>query len=186
MSCPVQVYDKKLAELRAKGDPIKLRFDEAETRDSALQSLSNACQHNLAWCKTDDPKYAHIDAKERETVANESRATLQWLEDVMRQQAPLSKTDPPAVLTKGITDRQRVLHNVCSVIINKPVPPPPKPEPAVDGKKAADGGKEGSQHSTAEGVPPDAGASPMETDTAAAAPADSVPAANNADAMDQS
>lgn len=82
----MQVYEAKLAELRAKGDPIKLRYIESATRDSAVQALTNTCQHNLQWVQTDDPKYAHIEAGDRETVQKESVAALGWLEEKMKAQ----------------------------------------------------------------------------------------------------
>jgi hypothetical protein len=174
----VQVYVSKLEELRRKGDPIKLLFDESLTRDDALQRLSNACQHNLAWCSTEDPKYAHITAEDRKTVETESQAALQWLEDTMRKQGALSKTEPPAELTSTIIEKERVLHNVCNQIIHKPAPPPPKAEPPAEEMKSAEEDVkrgEGAAAAPPEGAladgAPDGGSSPMETDTAAPAPA---------------
>lgn len=182
-----QVYDGKLAELHAKGDPIKLRYDEAGTRDGALQALSNACQHMLEWTRTEDPKYAHIEAKDREAVSAEATTALKWLEDTNKQQAALAKTDPPAVLTKDIEARKRALENVCKPIVNKPAPPPPKAEPKAEEAKPAEGEAAGA--AAADGAAPEGeaaggeeGATPMEQEGAeTAAPA----AAEGADKMDE-
>jgi heat shock 70kDa protein 4 len=149
-----QVYEGKLAALREKGDPIKLRYDEAATRDGALQALSNAAQHNLSWCGTDDPKYAHIEAGDRETVQKEAASALVWLEAKASAQRALSKADPPAVLTRDIDARRSTLDAVCSPIINKPAPPPPKPEKKAEEPAKADAeAAAGTPAEGAEGAP---------------------------------
>ena len=184
------MYDGKLAELHAKGDPIKLRYKEAETRDGAMQALSNACQHMLEWVRTEDPKYAHIEAKDREAVSAEATTALKWLDDSAKQQAALAKTDPPAVLTKDIEARKRALDNVCKPIVNKPAPPPPKAEepkaeaaaPAAGGEAPAGEGAEGAAAGEAAPAADGDGATPMEQEGGEAAPA---AAAEGAEKMEE-
>ena len=150
----VQVYEGKRAGLKAKGDPIKLRYDESFTREGAAQALSNACQHSLMWCETTDEKYAHISAEDRAVVAGECNAALSWLQEKMTAQSALAKSDPPAVLTVDLEARLKTLHNVCDPVINKPAPPPPK------------------QEAPAEAAPMEADPAPAEAGTEGTAPAD--------------
>jgi heat shock 70kDa protein 4 len=166
----VQVYEAKLAELKAKGDPIKLRYIESATRDSTFQTLSNACQHNLQWCTTEEPKYAHITAAEREVVSKESTSALAWLEEKMKAQGPLTKMDAPAVLTKEISDRKSTLDAVCNPVLNKAVPPPPKPEKKAEPK--VEGPTEGT------------GEAPMQEDAVPPAPSAEA-AVQSADPMEE-
>ena len=169
----LQVYEEKLAALRAKGNPIKLRYDEAGTRDAAAQSLSNSCQHNLQWAQTEDPKYAHIDAGERETVSKECAAALTWLDEKMRAQSVLSKTDPPAMLTNDILARKKAVESVCNPIINKPVPAPPKEEKKEEPKAPAPAEGEAAQPAAAANAATGE-AEPMQEDV----PADAAAAAS--------
>lgn len=148
-----QVYEAKHNELKQKGDPILLRYNEAGTRDHAIQSLSNACQHGLEWVKTTDPKYSHIEAGDRETVRAECTAALSWLEGKASAQSALSKVDTPAVLTHELIQRKQALDNVVHPIVNRPAPPPPKQEPEV--KATAEPEKAGGPAPMEEDAPSD-------------------------------
>lgn len=173
-----QVYEAKLAELHERGDPIKLRFSEAATRDGAAQALSNACQHNLSWCATEEPQFAHISADERSVVSQECSAALAWLQEKMAAQAALAKTEPPAVLTKELEDRKATLANVCTPVMTKAAPPPPKEEDKEE--PAAATPTEGAEAAVGEEAGADAAEAPA---AAAAAPS---PAAEAASPMDES
>lgn len=146
------MYEAKHSYLKEKGAPILLRYSEASTRDQAMQSLSNACQHGLEWVKTNDPKYAHIEAGDREAVRAECAAALSWLEGKSAAQAALSKVDQPAVLTHELIQRKQTLENIVHPIMNKPAPPPPKPEAEV---KVADTDKAGGPAPMDEDMPGD-------------------------------
>jgi hypothetical protein len=121
------VYESKLEGLKAKGEPILMRYNESLSRDAAVQALSNACQHGMQWVGTTDPKYAHIGAEDRETVQRECASTLSWLESKQSAQAALAPHDDPAVMTSELAQRKQTLENVIGPVINKPAPPPPKP-----------------------------------------------------------
>lgn len=169
----MQVYEAKHTDLKSKGVPILLRYNEASTRDQAMQSLSNACQHGLEWVKTTDAKYAHIEANERETVRSECAAALSWLEGKAAAQAALSKVDQPAVLTHELIQRKQTLDNMVHPIMNKPAPPPPKLE--AEGKASEEADKSN-------------GPAPMDEDTpgdASAAPDASKPTDSEAQPMDE-
>ena len=154
----MQVYESKHTGLKAKGDPIVLRYQESQTRDAAVQQLSNKCQHGLQWVTIapNEPKHAHVEAGEIDTVKQECSAALTWLEGKNSAQAALAKFDDPAVLTHELIQRAQALDNVVVPIMTKPVPPPPKP---AEPEKGADANKA------------DKEAAPMEEDTPAAAEA---------------
>lgn len=150
------MYESKHEYLKAKGDPIVMRYQESQSREDAVQQLSNKCQHGIQWvlAAPNDPKLAHIEAGELETVKQECSAALTWLEGKNTAQAALSKFDDPAVLTSELIQRKQALDNVVVPIMAKPVPPPPKP---AEPEKAPEADKADKQ------------AAPMEEDTPAAA-----------------
>lgn len=164
----MQVYEAKHADLKSKGAPILLRYNESSTRDPAMQSLSNACQHGLEWVKTTDPKFAHIEGSDREAVRAECAAALSWLEGKMSAQGALSKVDEPAVLTHELLQRKQTLDNIVHPIMNKPAPPPPKPEPETKPTKEAE---------------TESGPAPMEEDTPSNAVPDASKTAGEAEAQ---
>jgi hypothetical protein len=163
----MQVYESKLTGLKAKGEPIIMRYQESQTREAAIQQLSNKCQHGIQWATKapSDPQFAHIQPGDLEIMKKECSATLTWLEGKNAAQAALAKHDDPAVLTSELIQRKQTLENVIVPIMTKPVPPPPKPAPEPEKKPEAD--KE---------------AAPMEEDTAA--PAGEQAAAGAAPATD--
>lgn len=125
----MQVYESKHTGLKAKGEPIIMRYQESQTRDAAVQQLSNKCQQGMQWAQNapNDPKFAHIEAADLEIVKKECTSALAWLEGKNNAQGALSKFDDPAVLTSELVQQKQTLENVCSPIMNKPIPPPPKP-----------------------------------------------------------
>merc|ERR1711871_381413 len=58
-------YVKKLDELKKMGDPVELRFKEAEKRPAALAKLKKAVQDCLLFVSSEEEKYDHISAEER-------------------------------------------------------------------------------------------------------------------------
>lgn len=125
----MQVYESTHGGLKAKGEPIVMRYQESQTRDAAVQQLSNKCQHGLQWVidAPNDPKLAHIEAGDLAIVKGEFSSALAWLEGKNSAQAALAKFDDPAVLTSELIQRKQTLENVVVPIMTKPVPPPPKP-----------------------------------------------------------
>lgn len=161
----VQVYESKHEGLKALGEPIIMRYQESQTRDAAVQQISNKCQHGMQWVMNarTDPNFAHIEPAELETMTNECKATLSWLEGKNSAQGALSKFDNPAVLTSELIQKKQALENVIVPIMTKPVPPPPKP---AEPEKKPEADKEAAPME--EDTPPPAG-EPVAEGTAPAA-----------------
>jgi hypothetical protein len=139
-SAVLQVYESNLTGLKARGDPIIMRYTESQTREAAVQQLSNKCQHGIQWATKapSEPQFSHIPPGDLEIMKKECMAALQWLEGKNAAQAALAKYDDPAVLTSELIQRKQTLENVIVPIMTKPVPPPPKPAPEPEKKVDAD------------------------------------------------
>lgn len=122
------VYVAKLEELQKLGDPIALRFSEAEARPAAAQILNQTCQNYLAMAMSDVEEYNHIDASEKDKVIKECEAASKWLTEKLQMQQQLLGTDDPCVLASDILKKQDVVDRFCRPIMSKPKPPPPKKE----------------------------------------------------------
>lgn len=131
------VYSAKLEELKKVGGPIELRHIEDSARGPAADSLRQTAESYLAFARSEAAAYAHILASERETVAKEAQAALDWLNDKQSQQAKVPKTSDPVLITHDITKKRETLDRVCKPIVNRPAvkadPPKPAPAPAPEG-----------------------------------------------------
>jgi heat shock protein 4 len=124
------VYAAKMEELQKMGGPVAERFEEAQTRGSAAQTLETVCGVFMAQCA--DAKFEHIDEAERAKVVKECTEAKEWLADKVAQQAALPKTSPPAVLTKEMIARKETIERFCKPIMSKPKPAPKPEEKAAE------------------------------------------------------
>lgn len=81
------------------GGPIEARAIEDQTRGPASDTLRATAESYLAFARSDAPQYAHITPAERETVAKEASAALEWLNEKL-------------MLQVGRTQRQHVVVGV--------------------------------------------------------------------------
>merc|ERR1712117_877383 len=152
------VYMAKLTDLKAKGDPIKRRKVEYETRPKALEALGRSLQlatKALDSYKAGEEKYNHIDKAEMEKVERLVGEKREWLDKNTQLLHGLSKTADPPVGTQSIRNEMSGFESLVNPILNKPKPkvePPPKekqdekkgdeptvdPAPEVNGGAAAD------------------------------------------------
>lgn len=159
------VYIAKLEELKKMGDPVELRKKEEEERPGAIGSLEYCIRSFADAARSPDPRYAHIEAGEKEKVLEECAKADAWLKDALKQLHGLGKTSNPPVLAADIRKKAEALDRFCKPIMMKPkpapppkegeAPPPPKEEPKRD--------SEGPEPMDAEGgAPPNAES--MQTD----------------------
>lgn len=142
------VYVEKLAGLRGHGDPIELRYIEAGVREPAANSLTATANVYLNTARSQDAKYAHIDAADKQKVIDEAQRALDWLNEKRALQAQVAKHEDPVLLSSDIKKKEDTLRRVADPILTKPAPPPPKAEPK---KEEAPPPKE--PEATAEGAP---------------------------------
>lgn len=63
-------YVKRLDGLKVMGDPIQLRWRENDDRPKAASQLREALNMYLTMAQSDDDKYSHIEASEKEKVVS--------------------------------------------------------------------------------------------------------------------
>jgi len=126
------VYLAKLTDLKAKGDPIKRRKVEYETRPKALEALGRSLQlamKALDSYKAGEEKYNHIDKAEMEKVERLVAEKREWLDKNTQLLHGLNKTAEPPVGTQSIRNEMTGFESLVNPILNKPKPrvePPPK------------------------------------------------------------
>jgi len=133
-------YVNKLDELKKVGDPVELRFKEAEKRPAALAKLKKAVEDATAFVASEDEKYAHIPAEDRAKVTEVAAAAQKWLDEKIAAQEAKAITDVPAYLASEAEAQvgpvERKLRDISSKPKPKPKPPPAEEKPAADGEEA--------------------------------------------------
>lgn len=85
------VYVAKLAELKARGDPIEQRAAEATTRGPAVEQLESICNQYLGLADSSLPAHAHLEASDRATLKKEAGEALAWLQEKVALQSQVCK-----------------------------------------------------------------------------------------------
>ncbi|EGV93342.1 Heat shock protein 105 kDa, partial [Cricetulus griseus] len=120
-----QAYIDKLEELMKMGNPVKVRFQEAEERPKVLEELGQRLQHYAkiaADFRSKDEKYNHIDESEMKKVEKSVNEVMEWMNNVMNAQAKRSLDQDPVVRTHEIRAKVKELNNVCEPVVNQPKP----------------------------------------------------------------
>jgi heat shock protein 4 len=126
-------YINKLAELKVMGDPVELRFKEAEFRPIAVSKLQSAIEAARAFVGSEDEKYAHIEAEDRAKVSEAADKAAAWLNENLAAQEALPPTEPPAFMASAVDAQVTPVTKITREISSKPKPKPkeePKPEEA--------------------------------------------------------
>jgi hypothetical protein len=145
-NCDKQTYEAKLKELRLKGEPVKVRKKEFESRQAALDALGGSLQMAAKFidqCKAGDEKYAHLSKEDIDKVAKALSEKREWLDKSCAELSGLDKTINPPVLAAQFYSEKQAFENIVNPVINKPKPkpkveePPPVP-PADEAAKSKD------------------------------------------------
>lgn len=118
------VYEKKLAELKAVGDKVVVRFNESETRPAALNEFWQAIGEYKGKAATTDPAYDHIESADREKLLAECERVASLIKEQADKQATLQSYQDPVLLTKDLKERTNNLRLFGNGIMNKPKPKP--------------------------------------------------------------
>ncbi|KAJ3087232.1 adenyl-nucleotide exchange factor sse1 [Quaeritorhiza haematococci] len=136
------VYVEKLTQLRKTGDPIGMRYREAETRPSAEKHFREYVNSVIVNVTAGDDRYAHIAKEELDKVLSECQSKLNWLNDSIAKQNETPKYSDPVVTTEQINKTKEALFYSVNPILTKPKPKPveKKEEKKEEGaEKAAEG-----------------------------------------------
>lgn len=116
-------YKKRLAELKAIGDPVITRKTEEENREAFVGALKSSIGHYSNWStnvnnsKDSQEKYAHISPEERKKILEEATKVDEWLSTILTQQSKLSKAENPVVTNEQLRLKRVALENFCNTII---------------------------------------------------------------------
>jgi heat shock 70kDa protein 4 len=126
------IFEKKMLELKAMGDPLALRLSEFETRPKAVGELNQLLSHYEKCATESIDLYEHIKPEDKKKIADEVAKIRQWLSDITAKQSSLKKTDDPVLLSKNVSAKCELLKSLADPILAQPKPKPaPKPaEPA--------------------------------------------------------
>ncbi|XP_036157459.1 heat shock protein 105 kDa isoform X3 [Myotis myotis] len=120
-----QAYVDKLEELMKIGTPIKVRFQEAEERPKAFEELGQRLQHYAkiaADFRKSDEKYNHIDESEMKKVEKSVNEVMEWMNNVMNEQARKSLDQDPVICAQEIKAKIKELNNTCEPVVTQPKP----------------------------------------------------------------
>jgi heat shock protein 4 len=146
------VYNAKLAELEAIGEPIVGRAREETERPGAIAALKASASLYLEMCG--DEAHAHIAAEDLEKVTKECNDALQWLDEKVAMQESTPKSQPAVLLSADIEKKRNTLERFGKPILSRPKPKPVKvEEPAAPEPMDGDG-----EAATAEDAAAEAGA----------------------------
>merc|ERR1719356_1958466 len=133
-------YQKKLTELQVKGEAVKRRRFEFETRPEAINQFGQClqlAQKVVDAYKGGDEKYNHLEAAEVDKVQKAINEKQDWFSRMCANIQKLQKTSDPPVLAAQFMQEKDQFWQMGSKILNKPKPkvepPPPEGAPASDG-----------------------------------------------------
>jgi len=160
------VYVAKLDELKRIGDPIEQRYKEEEACAPAVNELLNYINGYRNAAMPGDPKFDHIEPKDKEKVILECNKAEAWLTEKKQQQDTISKCENPLLTSTDIRKRTEALARFCEPILTKPKPGPSKSYAktgdAKDSKQNTSSGGEQSSEPMDTDQPQDPGS--MQTD----------------------
>ena len=130
------VYAEKLSILRKLGGPGEYRQSEAESRPSAVSTLQRNLDSVQSWLKDakGQDKYAHITGEEFDKCVSKCDEASNWLFGMLDKQGSLASNVDPAFTVADLLAKNTELMEICTPVMNKPVPRPKK-EPALPTKK---------------------------------------------------
>merc|ERR1712060_750261 len=105
------IYQEKLQQLQAIGNPIEVRQSEQVKQPAALKNLQTLIESSKSWLNSasSQEKYQHLSENELKQCHDACDATSAWMYDVLDKQATRSKTDDPLVTCQDIQQKYQEL-----------------------------------------------------------------------------
>ncbi|KAH8119135.1 heat shock protein 70 [Phellopilus nigrolimitatus] len=125
-------YVTRLDALKKLGDPIAARYREAENRSSSATQLRGALNTYLSEATSENEKYSHIDASQKQSIVEKVATVQKWLDDQLARQAERPKNEDPVVTCEEIIKKRDEVIYFALPILNTPKPKA-KAEPAATG-----------------------------------------------------
>ncbi|ORZ32808.1 heat shock protein 70 family [Catenaria anguillulae PL171] len=133
------VYEAKLAELKAIGQPAQEKYRESEERPAAQQAFFDTVNKFLARC--DHPEFAWLPEAELKALKDKLTAKKEWANNLIKQQMAQPKHAPLLVTAAQLVREKDEAERSSVVLFNRPKPAPkveePAPAAAADGETPA-------------------------------------------------
>lgn len=121
-------YVERLNALKALGDPIALRYREAEDRPRATAQLREIITGFQDKAQSGDEQYSHIGEKDLNTVIEACANAEAWLGNKLYSQQEKPLDVKPVITSAEIRKKGEEVQNVCIPIMTRPKPRAPKVE----------------------------------------------------------
>jgi len=126
-------YVERLDALRALGDPIATRWNEAEIRPREISALRESINTFLSQATSSDERWNHIDQKDKDSVVEKAATAQKWLDDNVARQAERPRNIDPILTSKDIQKKRDDLIYFSTPVFSKLKPKPPPSSTAPSG-----------------------------------------------------
>ena len=103
------VYATKMEELKKIGDPIAKRKWESENRYYSYMELKKAYNEYTLAATSNDPKYDHIDAAEKQKVVDKCTSIMKEVDALMAKQESVSSYADPVITVSQLKQNKNDL-----------------------------------------------------------------------------
>ncbi|KZO95492.1 heat shock protein 70 [Calocera viscosa TUFC12733] len=146
-------YVSRLDALHALGDPIAKRYMEGEKRPRAAAALRETINNYLSQAQSDDARFSHISAEDKQKVIERAATAQSWLENSLVKISERPKNVDPVITCAEMDKKRDELIYFANPIMSKPKPktdapsapqtnanppPPAKEEPSEDAGPAVE------------------------------------------------
>jgi heat shock 70kDa protein 4 len=118
-------YVARLDALKQTGDPVTFRWREHEERPRAAAQLRETLSTYLSQATSGEERFAHIDSKDLQSVAETCANAQKWLEDQSVRQSERPKNQNPVLTSAEIVKKRDEVIYFCTPILSRPKPKPP-------------------------------------------------------------
>ena len=124
-------YVARIDALKKLGDPIMIRWREAEERPRASSQLRETINLYMQQATSEEERFAHIDAADKQSVVEKCATAQKWLDDQTARQAERPKNVDPVLKAADILKKKDDIIYFAVPILTKPKPKP-KVEPGAN------------------------------------------------------
>jgi len=151
------VYQARLDDMKAMGNPVHYRYVEALNRPKELENMGRVVQlygKFLTKYNEKDESVAHIPEAEVKKVSDETQKVTEWYNTMMQKQCALKSFQDPVFTCAEVQSKVKALDKVCKPVLATPKPKPPQPEVAPEAPAAETNGEQAPANAESENVPP--------------------------------
>jgi heat shock protein 4 len=117
-------FQGKLDSCKKLGDPITLRYDEAQERPIAVSEFNNAIENGKRFLNKQgiDEAFFHLTDDDWAKLRDTNKEYKTWMAEEVYKQGSKALTDPPAFTADSVRRKLANYNQICNPIMNKPKP----------------------------------------------------------------